>query len=125
MVAAHASRFAMRVAVISDIHANLHAFEAVLEAAAADAVDAVWCLGDVVGYGPRPNECCETVAVRATISLCGNHDLGVLGAIDLDDFNLDAALSARWTRDALTEPSRSFLASLETSKILDGPPAEL
>src|ERR671939_550108 len=73
----------MRVAVVSDIHSNLHALEAVLAAIDAEAPDELWCLGDLVGYGPRPNECCAAIAERATICLAGNHDLGVLGRLDL------------------------------------------
>ena len=69
----------MRVAVISDIHGNLHALEAVLAALDADPVEEVWCLGDTVGYGPKPNECCALVRERAHVSLCGNHDLAVRG----------------------------------------------
>ena len=67
----------MRVAVVSDIHANLAALETVLAAIDADAPDELWCLGDLVGYGPRPSECCEAVAARARICLAGNHDLAV------------------------------------------------
>ena len=73
----------MRVAVISDIHGNLAALDAVLTAIDADPVDAVWCLGDIVGYGPQPNECCDLVRQRADLSLCGNHDLAVRGTLDL------------------------------------------
>ena len=80
----------MRVAVISDIHANLHALEAVLAAIDADPVDELWCLGDLVGYGPKPNECCALVAGARSVCLCGNHDLAVRGTIDLVEFSGDA-----------------------------------
>jgi predicted phosphodiesterase len=103
----------MRVAVISDIHGNLHALDAVLDSIATEAPDAVWCLGDLVGYGPRPNRCCARVAERADVCLIGNHDLGVLGRLDLAEFSHDAAESARWTREVLTEESRTYLESLE------------
>jgi diadenosine tetraphosphatase ApaH/serine/threonine PP2A family protein phosphatase len=103
----------MRVAVVSDIHGNLHALEAVLADVAAHAVDEVWCLGDVVGYGPRPNECCDLVRERATISLCGNHDLAVLGALDVGEFSGDAAAAARWTAAVLGEEQRDWLSSLQ------------
>ena len=71
----------MRVAVITDIHANAHALDAVLAAIDAEPArpDAIWCLGDLVGYGPRPNECVRTVRSRAAVCLVGNHDLGVTG----------------------------------------------
>jgi predicted phosphodiesterase len=103
----------MRVAVISDIHANLHALEAVLAAIDAERVDTVWCLGDVVGYGPRPNECCAAIAQRTGLCLAGNHDLVVRGDIDLSDFAGDAGAAASWTKTVLTDASAAFLARLE------------
>ena len=109
----------LRVAAISDIHGNLYALEAVLDAVEADSPDEIWCLGDVVGYGPRPNPCCALVAERARIGLAGNHDLGVLGLIDLDEFSYDAAFSARWTRAVLTDESRTYLEGLPSQMKLD------
>jgi predicted phosphodiesterase len=103
----------VRVAVLSDIHGNLHALEAVLDSVDGDAPDAVWCLGDLVGYGPRPNRCCMIVRDRADLCLIGNHDLGVLGRLDLEDFSYDAAASARWTASVLEDEPRAFLESLE------------
>ncbi len=82
--------------------------------------DTIWCLGDLVGYGPQPNETTATVQARADICLCGNHDLAVLGAIDLDEFQGDAASAARWTRGELDEPARSFLTSLKPTAHGDG-----
>jgi diadenosine tetraphosphatase ApaH/serine/threonine PP2A family protein phosphatase len=102
----------LRVAVISDIHANLHALEAVLEAIDGDPPDELWCIGDLVGYGPRPNEAIALVRERAGICLVGNHDLGVLGQLDLDEFSPDAAVSARWTQTVLLDEHRSYLESL-------------
>src|SRR4051794_11119256 len=102
----------MRIAVLSDIHANYHALERVLASVAAESVDEVWCLGDTVGYGPRPNECCEAVRERAGVALAGNHDLAATGAIDIGEFNGDAAAAIRWTRPVLDEAARSFLDSL-------------
>jgi predicted phosphodiesterase len=103
----------MRVAVISDIHANLHALTAVLAALDAEPPDELWCLGDLVGYGPKPNECCALVEARAAICLAGNHDLGVLGTIDLAEFSGDAGAAAAWTRGVLGDDARAFLADLE------------
>src|SRR5436189_1488436 len=103
----------MRVAVVSDIHSNLHALEAVLAAIEADAPDELWCLGDLVGYGPRPNECCAVVAARADVCLGGNHDLAVRGTIDLAEFHGDAAVAAFWTRGVLSTKSREWLDRLE------------
>jgi len=102
----------MRVAVISDIHSNLHALEAVLAAIDGDATDELWCLGDLVGYGPRPNECCAAVEARAAICLAGNHDLAVTGAIDVHEFSGDAARAAAWTREVLDERSDAYLRRL-------------
>ena len=105
----------MRVGVISDIHGNLHALEAVLTAIEGEALDELWCLGDLVGYGPQPNRCCALVAERAALCLIGNHDLGVLGRLDLAEFSEDAAASARWTQGVLDDASRRFLEALEPS----------
>src|SRR5215475_10906418 len=81
----------MRVAVVSDIHSNLHALEATLAAIEVEAPDELWCLGDLVGYGPRPNECCAAIAERADVCLAGNHDLAVRGTIDLEEFGGEIA----------------------------------
>ena len=102
----------MRVAVVSDIHGNLHALRAVLDAVAAEEVDALWCLGDLVGYGPRPNECCAEVERAASLCLVGNHDLGVLGRIPLAEFSDDAAAAARWSQSVLSAEARAFLERL-------------
>jgi predicted phosphodiesterase len=110
----------MRVAVISDIHGNLHALSAVLDEIERERPDTIWCLGDVVGYGPRPNECCDAVQEAAALGLVGNHDLGVLGRLDLDDFSPDAAAAARWTQGVLTERARAYLDPLEPSESRDG-----
>ena len=107
----------MRVAVISDVHANEHALEAVLREIDEAAPDELWCLGDVVGYGPAPNRCCEVVSERADLCLVGNHDLVALGRLDIEDFNDDAAAAARWTRMELTEGSREFLAALRSQAV--------
>jgi diadenosine tetraphosphatase ApaH/serine/threonine PP2A family protein phosphatase len=83
-------------------------------------VDAVWCLGDTVGYGPRPNECCEIVEALADLCLVGNHDLVVLGELAVSDFNDEAAAAATWTAEVLTPESRAFLAGLKPLAALDG-----
>jgi diadenosine tetraphosphatase ApaH/serine/threonine PP2A family protein phosphatase len=110
----------MRLAVISDVHANSHALTAVLDQIDDAAVDAVWCLGDTVGYGPRPNECCAAVQARADVCLVGNHDLVVLGELAVSDFNDEAAAAAVWTSQVLTQESRSFLESLKPLAAVEG-----
>ena len=107
----------MRVLVLSDIHANLTALNRVLEDAST--FDAVWCLGDLVGYGPDPNECIDRVQQLPKLTcLIGNHDLAALGSIPLHRFNADASASVAWTRDHLTEASRAYLASLKAKTLM-------
>ena len=105
----------MRVAVVSDVHGNLHALRAVLDAIAEEHADEIWCLGDLVGYGPRPNECCAEVERAASICLVGNHDLGVLGRLPLEDFADDAAAAARWSQSVLDDEARTYLERLSSS----------
>jgi diadenosine tetraphosphatase ApaH/serine/threonine PP2A family protein phosphatase len=115
----------MRVAVISDIHGNLHALEATIAALEAERPDVIWCLGDLVGYGPRPNECCARVAGLADVCLIGNHDLGVLEQISLDEFSHEAGDSARWTQQVLDDKARSYLAGLAPEAQIPEAGAEL
>ncbi len=108
----------MIVLVISDIHANLTALETVL--ADAGAVDAVWCLGDVVGYGPDPNECIQRVRSLPNLAcLMGNHDAAALDQIDVEAFNTDARISLQWMREALSAENKDFLKRLPERLILD------
>ena len=103
----------MRIAVISDIHGNWHAFEAVLADIEQEPVDEIWCLGDVVGYGPQPNRCVEEARSRSELCLIGNHDLAAIGRVALDDFSPDAKVSAEWTAEELEDGAREFLGTLE------------
>ena len=103
----------MRVAVISDIHGNWHAFEAVLATIEQERVEEVWCLGDIVGYGPQPNRCVASARERSHICLIGNHDLAAIGRVPLADFAPDAAVSARWTAAELDDEARVFLGGLK------------
>lgn len=102
----------MRVAVISDIHANLPALEAVLEAVDEAGVDEIWCLGDAVGYGARPRQCLELLIERCAICLQGNHDLAALGEIDIRTFSPGAARAAIWTRDELGPEGLELISGL-------------
>lgn len=109
----------MRVLVISDIHANLTALEAVLEDAGA--VDATWCLGDLVGYGPDPNECIQRIARLPNLTcLLGNHDSAALGKIDLNAFNYEARVSSRWMQKTISSENMSFLQSLPEKVVVEG-----
>jgi predicted phosphodiesterase len=105
--------FLMRIAVISDIHSNLRALEAVLTDIDAEAPDEIWCLGDVVGYGPKPNECADIVRERAAVVLVGNHDLAAIGKLDTSDFGPLASESAHWTERELGAEQADWLGSLE------------
>lgn len=100
----------MRVLLIADIHANFVALEAVVQDAGP--VDVIWCLGDVVGYGPRPNECCAWVEEHADVTVVGNHDWACLGRLDLDEFNDSAREATLWTIDQLTTHAHDWLDAL-------------
>jgi diadenosine tetraphosphatase ApaH/serine/threonine PP2A family protein phosphatase len=102
----------MKAAVISDIHANLPALEAVLEAIDRNGAEEIWCLGDAVGYGASPNECVDILQDRCTTWLVGNHDLAALGEIDIATFSPSAAEAALWTREALSRSSTAILQGL-------------
>jgi diadenosine tetraphosphatase ApaH/serine/threonine PP2A family protein phosphatase len=102
----------LRVAVISDIHANLPALEATLEAVDETEVEEIWCLGDVVGYGADPDDCARLVRERCAVCLVGNHDLAVLGTLDISAFSEAAAEAALWTRDNVTEETLGQLREL-------------
>ncbi len=110
----------MRVLIITDVHGNEVALEAVL-ADAKGQYDVVWCLGDLVGYGPNPNECVERVQeLPSLICLVGNHDKAALGDIDLSTFNVDARTSTEWSQSVLNDKNREYLAGLTGSVITDG-----
>lgn len=108
----------MRVAILSDIHSNIVAFEAVLaDVRARGNVDAVWSLGDLIGYGPRPNECLDLLRSVDHVSVVGNHDLGAIGRTSLDVFNPDAATCCRWNGEQLTATHRSYLEDLQSTAV--------
>jgi predicted phosphodiesterase len=105
----------VRYAVLADIHANLHALDAVLEAVRSEGVDAYLVAGDLVGYGPFPNECVERVAGLDAACVAGNHDLIVLGQLSDDRCIPLAKTSLAWTRDVLRDDARSYLEGLPPS----------
>ncbi len=109
----------MKYAIISDIHGNLEALESVLEDIERQRVDAILCLGDIIGYGPNPNECVSIIKRMAQISLAGNHDYAPLGKIDITYFNQWARNAIHWTAGRLTPASVEFLLSLPLIKKLN------
>jgi diadenosine tetraphosphatase ApaH/serine/threonine PP2A family protein phosphatase len=105
----------MRYALLSDIHANLTAFKAVLkDIERQGGVEEVWCLGDIVGYGPQPGRCIELLKRTKHTCIAGNHDLAAIGRLELSNFNPDAATAIRWTVEQLTDADVDFLAALPT-----------
>ena len=106
----------MRYAVFTDVHANLEALEAVLAEidtlSKEEPIDQIWFLGDLVGYGPNPNECITMLRKRTDVIIAGNHDWAAVGKIDLEDFSTAARVSAEWTAQQLTEEHRAFLTNL-------------
>ncbi len=107
----------MQVAIVSDIHGNRHAFEAVLDAIAASDCEEMWCLGDLVGYGAEPDACVELARRHAAVCLAGNHDLGVRGALPLEQFSRGAALAAKWTQQTITLETRAYLDKLRPASL--------
>jgi predicted phosphodiesterase len=106
----------LKIAVLSDVHGNLPAFRSVLQDVEPRGLDGIWFLGDLVGYGASPDECVQLAAERCDFCLAGNHDLGVLGRIDIGDFSPHAAAAAQWTRENASEETLSFLGSLDASR---------
>ncbi|MDP9188669.1 MAG: metallophosphatase family protein, partial [Actinomycetota bacterium] len=103
----------MRVAILTDIHSNLAALEAVLEATDAAGVEERWCLGDVVGYGAQPDDCARLASERCDVCLVGNHDLAVTGEIDTEVFSASAAAAVEWTIDNCDQATIAFLKGLK------------
>jgi predicted phosphodiesterase len=101
----------MRIAVLSDIHGNVHALDAVLADVEREDVHEVWCLGDVVGYGADPNDCCARMREQADVVLTGNHDMAVTGDLSLEEFSRGAAIAARWTQEVLHPDHAAWLRS--------------
>ena len=102
----------MRIALLSDVHGNRPAFEAVLGDVEDQPIEEVWCLGDLVGYGAQPDGCVGLARDRCDLSLAGNHDLVVTGEIPISDFSRDAAAAARWTQETISAETMSYLKGL-------------
>jgi len=102
----------VRYAIISDIHSNLVALQNTLDYIKTAKVDSIICLGDVVGYGPRPNECVELVKENCEICLMGNHDHAVIGLTDISYFNQYARESVLWTQRTISPENKTFLKDL-------------
>ncbi len=108
----------MRILIISDIHANFTALEAVLDDAGQ--VDAVWCLGDLVGYGPDPNECVQRIQqLPNLVCLFGNHDAAVAGIIDVTSFNSEARMAVIWTQRVIQSAHLEYLRELSPQTVID------
>jgi predicted phosphodiesterase len=105
----------VRIAVVSDIHSNLYALDAVL--AKAGAVDAIWHLGDVVGYGPEPDAVVDRLMSVGAVGVRGNHDAAAAGGAEIDWFNPDARAAMEWTRGAISETTRAWLAALPLRRL--------
>jgi diadenosine tetraphosphatase ApaH/serine/threonine PP2A family protein phosphatase len=110
----------MLVAIVSDIHGNRHALEAVLADVERSGARELWCLGDIVGYGADPNDCCALVRTNASVCLAGNHDLAVTGSLPLDEFSHGAALAARWTQEVIGDEHLEWLRTLRPQGESDG-----
>jgi len=103
----------MRYAIIADIHANLAAFRAVLDHVERQGgVEEIWCLGDVVGYGPDPHQCIELLCQCKHVCVAGNHDLAAIGRAAASKFNPDAAVACRWTAQQLSSEDAKYLENL-------------
>lgn len=106
----------MRILIVADVHANLAALDAVI--ADAGTVDAVWCLGDVVGYGPQPVECIDRLREFDLVAIAGNHDLAAAGAVGVEMFNPLAREAALWTKQTLPESYLDYLRTLPPSTVV-------
>ena len=105
--------FDMKILLLSDIHANMTALDAVMaEIAEIGSIDAIWVSGDTVGYGPDPNECMELVKGSADLVVAGNHELAAIGKMSTEDFNVYASAAAEWTQKTLSDPVAEYIAGL-------------
>jgi predicted phosphodiesterase len=110
----------VRALILSDIHSNLEALTAVLDdALGRGGFDSIWCLGDLVGYGPDPGPCLELVRRYDLLTVAGNHDYAAVGQVDIEYFNHAAKAAIQWTAGRLTVPEADFLAGLPTMAVAE------
>src|SRR5512147_284009 len=107
----------MRIGIISDIHGNLAALEVVLSTLHNLGADRIYCLGDTVGYGPHPNECIDLVREHCVVVLKGNHDSGLTGETEIEDFNQYGLAALLWSRDRVTPENYDFLRTLPMTSV--------
>ncbi|MGH7715429.1 MAG: metallophosphoesterase family protein, partial [Vulcanimicrobiaceae bacterium] len=108
----------MRYAIVSDIHGNVEAFDVALSQVGAD--DVLWCLGDIVGYGPNPNECVDKVRERGGVTVMGNHDLAAIENFGVEWFNAAAQMAIKWTQSVLSPENAQWLSTLDYEHREDG-----
>jgi diadenosine tetraphosphatase ApaH/serine/threonine PP2A family protein phosphatase len=108
---------AKRIALVSDVHGNLPAFQAVMADVDGANVEEVWCLGDLVGYGAQPDDCVALAAKECDVCLVGNHDLVVLGKLDITDFSSSAAAAAEWTKETIGKEALDYMQPLEPQDV--------
>jgi len=106
----------MKTAIISDIHANIEALQAVMADSESRNVDEIVCLGDVVGYGANPNECVSLISKRCPVTILGNHDAAALGNLSTEHFNIHAKVAIEWTAGHISKQSKAFLENLPLAK---------
>lgn len=103
----------MRYGIFSDVHSNLEALEAIIDAYKKERIDKYLCIGDIVGYAANPNECAEKIKTLAMVTVAGNHDQASVNLLSLEYFDLQAAEAIIWAKDNLSEESKYFLEPLK------------
>lgn len=109
--------YCMQIAILSDIHSNLPALEAIFSYLKSHNIEKIFCLGDIVGYGPFPNECIELVRQKCFRTISGNHDLAQLKKIPIKNFNKMGKKTLLWTEKIITEENKKFLETLPLNVI--------
>lgn len=109
----------MRYGILSDIHSNFDALTAVIRELDGLGIDTLVCLGDIVGYGPSPNECCDLLRARGCLAIAGNHDEAAVSPTEADGFNALALRAIAWTKGELSAENRAFLSQLPRERSFD------